>query len=443
MIGWDFDTRVEMHDTQAELQGPLRIGDYLEWLVKRNPDLDVYILRWDAGAWKTFFRGSMLWQMTRWQFHPRIHIKLDGRHPFGGAHHQKIAVIDDDVAFCGGIDVTGGRWDTRAHENRHLHRKQPEGADAGPWHDTAFAAQGEIASALAKFTMERWRRSGAKPMKTVGKSADSWPDGLEPMFENVDIAIAETQPKMPDLDERRHIEQLYLDLISTAHKSIYAESQYFASRRLASAIASRLDEPDGPEIVIVNPVSADGWLEVEAMDTTRARIFAGLKQRDRHNRFRLYHPVTDEDREIYVHAKLVIVDDRIIRVGSSNFNNRSMGLDTECDLAIDAGDAKRSSVHDRIAEIRTDLLAEHLGATPKDVAGTHARTGSLIQTIEHVRKPGRTLRDYQPIALAEAEKWLADNEILDPNDPDDVFPAILKPGWPRVLKRFMRPMAKP
>src|SRR5690606_12822507 len=104
----------------------------------------------------------------------------------------------------------------------------------------------------------------------------------------------------------KEIERLYLNQIAAAKRCIYAESQYFASRRIAEALAARLGDPDGPEIVIVNPQQADGWLEQQAMDTARARLFEALKARDTYNRLRLYHPFTARGEPIYVHAKILI-----------------------------------------------------------------------------------------------------------------------------------------
>src|SRR5690606_25395620 len=104
--------------------------------------------------------------------------------------------------------------------------------------------------------------------------------------------------------------------------------QYFASRKIARAIAQRLREADGPEIVVVNPDTAEGWLEPIAMDSARARLVEALQRLDEHGRFRLYHPQTQGGQAIYVHAKILVVDDRLFRVGSSNFNNRSMRLDS-------------------------------------------------------------------------------------------------------------------
>ena len=130
------------------------------------------------------------------------------------------------------------------------------------------------------------------------------------------------------------VELLWLATIAAARRSVYVESQYFASRRIAEAIADRLREPDGPDVVVVNPWTADGWLSEKAMGTARARVLEMIREADV-DRFRLYTPVTEQRAHI-VHAKVAVIDDRLLRLGSSNVNNRSMGLDTECDLAIEA-----------------------------------------------------------------------------------------------------------
>lgn len=121
--------------------------------------------------------------------------------------------------------------------------------------------------------------------------------------------------------------------------------------------------------------------------TRRARLIAALRQRDRYDRLRLYHPVTRNRAPI--HAKILIVDDEILRVGSSNMNNRSMRLDSECDVTIDCTAGQNEDCADQIATIRDDLLAEHLGVPTRTVAATLARTGSLIATIEDLRFTGR------------------------------------------------------
>lgn len=421
LLGWDFDERVEMHDTAEQLEGPLKIGAYFDWLLKNNRDLDIYVLRWDTGALKSFFRVNGLMTLIRWYFHPRVHFKLDSHHPVGAAHHQKVIVIDEDTAFCSGIDVTNNRWDTRAHDDSQNHRLQPDGNDAGPWHDAAMVVQGDVARALAEYAVQHWRAAGGKPTKAVTATADCWPADLDPDFTDCPIAIARTLPKMDDQQGVHEIENLYLDLIAAAKNIIYAESQYFASARIAAAIVARLSEPDGPEVVIVNPQSAEGWLESEIMDSTRARLFEAIKAKDKYDRFRIFHPFNAAGTAIYVHAKILIADDQYIRIGSSNFNNRSLGFDSECDVAIDASEVHDDRVPSQIASVRNDLLAEHLGVDESDVRSSLKETGSLITTIDALKKPGRELRLYQTPDVSAVEAWLAENDILDPKRSDDVF----------------------
>ncbi len=434
LVGWDFDARIRLGGNEPpEDGGPEQVGEFISWLVDRTPTLNVYLLRWDVGALKSLARGTTALTVLDWMRHERIHTKLDGHHPTGGSHHQKIVVIDDCLAFCGGIDMTAGRWDTRAHLDNDPLRLLPNGDPHGPWHDATTALQGPIAAALGDLSRDRWEKAGGEPIAPPPPRYDCWPDGLPVDFEDVSFAVARTAPEMKGEPGIHEIEALYLAAIASAKHHIYAESQYFASRRVAAAIAKRLDEADGPEIVIVNPETAEGWLEPLAMDTARARLVEALRRRDVHRRFRLYHPFTAGGEAIYVHAKVLIVDDRVLRVGSSNFNNRSMRLDTECDVAMVADDSKTRTC---IARIRDGLIAEHIDVEPERVAATLAETKSLIATIEGLRGPARTLRDYVVADLNAVEKWIADNEVLDPEDPEDLFEATGGGLLKGIVRRF-------
>lgn len=419
LVGWDFDARIRLAWEDAPEGVPAEVGEFINWLVKRRPGLQVYILRWDKGAMKTLFRGKTLWTLTKWRFlRKRIHLKLDSHHPIGASQHQKIVVIDDNLSFCGGIDMTDERWDTREHRDDDPHRTSPRGRPYKPWHDATTALEGPIARALGELCRTRWAIAGGAPITPPPPVQNRWPASLEPDFRDVDVAISRSQPEHEGQKSVREIEELYLALIARAKRTIYAESQYFASRRVAEAIALRLDEADGPEIVIVNPVTAQGWLEPIAMDTARARLFQALKHRDRHDRLRMYHPHTKNGVPIYVHAKVLVIDDDLIRVGSSNFNNRSLRLDTECDVTIEHDG-------DRIAAIRDDLVAEHLAVEPAMVTAAIAEHG-LIGAIEHLRGEGKTLVPYEVPDLNAVEEWLADNEILDPEGPEAMFEAPSK-----------------
>jgi phosphatidylserine/phosphatidylglycerophosphate/cardiolipin synthase-like enzyme len=432
LIGWDFDARIQLAAGDRLEGEPAPVGDFIHWLVDRNPELEVYLLRWDVGALKTLLRGTNIATFLRWMRHPRIHLRLDSFHPTGGSHHQKIVVIDDCLAFCGGIDMTSERWDTREHHDDQPRRVTPHGSRYGPWHDATTALQGPIAAALGELARERWERAGGDPIEPVPDTNDCWPAGLKPDFRDLAVGIARTRPEMPECPEIREIESLFVSQIKAARTSIYAESQYFASRKIAEAIAASLAKKRGPEIVIVNPLTAQGWLEPLAMDTARARLFTALKQRDPHDRLRMYHPFTAQGEAIYVHAKIMIVDGRTLRIGSGNMNNRSMGLDTECDVAIAPSGGDAASVR----AIQDGLVAEHLGVSARRVANQIGKHGSLIAAIDALRTTGRSLRPYEVPDLSGVEEWLANNEVLDPESPSEMFESTTKRG---LFRRFRHP----
>ena len=173
------------------------------------------------------------------------------------------------------------------------------------------------------------------------------------------------------------------------------------------------------------------------MDTARARLFEALRRLDRQGRLRLYHPVTAGGGPIYVHAKLLVVDDEVLHVGSSNMNNRSMRLDTECDVTIDARLDGNAHAALGIARIRSGLLAEHLDVSPDRIDGVFAETGSLIRTIDSLRSSGRSLVPYQVPDLHDVEKWLADNEVLDPNGPSEMLENLTQGKLLRGLRQRM------
>ncbi len=440
LVGWDFDTRITFGASTDG--GPERLGDFILWLADRRPGLQIRLLRWDTGALRAMLRGNTLFTILRWKAHPRITLKLDARHPLAGSHHQKIVAIDDSIAFCGGIDLTMQRWDTRAHLDDDPRRVSPSGRPSDPWHDATSAFDGAAARAIGDLARARWQAATGQQLPACHECHDCWPAGLASNFRDMRLGIARTIPKMADQLPVHEVEAAWIDMIRSAKRLIYAESQYFASRRIAHAIAERLIEADPPEIVIVMPKRAHGWLEPLAMDTARAKLVEALRRIDRHDRLRIYHPQTAGGAPIYVHAKVMVVDDRCLRVGSSNFNNRSMRLDSECDVSLSTDEPGNAPLGSAIAGVRNDLLAEHLGTAPQQIAAGLADSGSLIATIEALRGPGRSLRPYEQPALSGFEDWLAENEILDPNGPDEMFESTtqrgLFKGWERLRTRLHR-----
>lgn len=437
LIGWDFDMRIALAPEEHS-EVPDRLDEFLSHVVERNPDVRIRVLRWDLSLVKMPLRATLPLALLDLLQGPRIVLRLDHAHPAAACHHQKIAVIDDALAFCGGIDVTLGRWDTSAHRDDDPNRVHPSGEPYGPWHDATVAVSGDAARVLGELARARWRTATGEQLPAPDPREPLWPEALDVDLRDADVAVARTQAAYREEPEIREIEALYLRAIATARRWIYIETQYFASQRIADAIAARLRERDGPEIVIVNPVRADGWLEEKAMGSARAILVRDLSRIAPVDRFRIYHPVNASGTSIYVHAKIMIVDDVLVRVGSSNLNNRSMGFDTEADLALEAGRPEETRF---VAHLRNRLLAEHLATTPEAVADALAEGGSLIAAIERLRRPGRTLIDYALPTLAAPEEAFARSGVADPDRPESMSTSLAKAwraarragGWPRLM----------
>lgn len=415
LIAWDFDTRIKL-DPDAPRRGPPRqLGRFLAWLVRAKPHLRIHVLKWRYAMFNATFRGMAPLFVLDWLAGDRLQYRLASDHPVGACHHQKILVIDDTLAFCGGIDMTSDRWDTSEHLDYDHHRRRPSGLRYQPFHDVTTAVDGDAARALGQLARERWRHATGEdlPVPTPGK--DAWPDRLRPLMTDVPVGIARTQPAFGEQEQAHEIEALWLAAIRAARHRIYLESQYFASRLIAKAILERLQDPDGPEVVVINPTEANGWLEEQAMGTARDHLVAALRAAAPPGRFGIYAPLTARGRKIYVHAKVLVVDDRLLRVGSSNVNNRSMGLDTECDIAVEASNGEEAHA---IASFRLRLLAEHLGSSVNEIRAAEAEHGSMLAMVEALRRrPGRTLMPLRAEEPGPAGAFMVENELLDPERP--------------------------
>lgn len=434
MIGWDFDTRILLGQGRRwwnrpdKLSQPARLGPFMLWLCKRTRGLEVRVLKWNFGALKFVFRGSMILDLWRWWRSPAIDFKFDSAHPLGCSHHQKIVVIDDRFAVCGGIDMTAGRWDTPEHKEHDLRRRLPFSPRLfGPWHDLTLMVEGDAALALGELGRERWAQAGGKTMEPCRPQVSSpWPSTLKADFNDVEVGIARTRSQWNNVSEVREIEALFLEHIARARHFIYAESQYFAARKIAEAIAKRVAEPDPPEIVLINPISAEGWLEEVAMDGARVRLTHAIEDVDHRNRFRIFIPHNAAGTPIYVHSKTMIVDDEVMRIGSANMNNRSLGLDSECDMFIDAARPGNGHARAGITKLRYALLAEHLGLTRREVEAALERDPSMFNLIENAPRKGKYLEPFALRPLSETERAVADNALLDPERPEELFEPLNK-----------------
>ena len=430
VAGWDFNTRIRLRRDGSQGDVSDRLGELLNTVVSRRAGLHAFVLDWDFAMIYAMDREVLPSYRLAWRTHRRFHFHLDDCHPVGAAHHQKIAVIDDAIAFVGGLDFGAARWDTPEHRPDDPRRVDPWGQSYPPFHDVQVAIDGAAAAAVAEYVRERWRRATGQRLPALPANEGCWPEGLEPDVENVDVAISRTEPAYDGRPEVREIERMYVDAIRAARRFVYIENQYLTATRVGDVLASRLREEDGPEIVIVNPRQCAGWLEETTMGVLRARLLRRLREEDRHGRLRVVYPDVSGLGEgwMKVHAKLLVVDDTLLVAGSANLNNRSMGLDTECDLAIESGSEER--LERAIAAFRNRLLGEHLGADPDRVAAALAHRGSLIRAIDDLRGGPRTLSDLTEEVPEWLEALVPEGTAVDPErpvDPDQLLD-LLAPG---------------
>lgn len=418
LLAWDFADDVSLEPDDPDASRPDRIGDLLQFVAEQRPDLQVRVLVWSKALLLAPRRQKIPGVQTIRMRHGPVIYRLDNQHPHFCSHHQKVLVVDDAVAFCGGFDFADNRWDTRRHLPEDRRRRKPSGKPYTPHHDVMMVVDGPAAAALGDLARRRWLNATGEELVPPPVAGDPWPDGLRPRLTDVAVAIARTAPswrQQPRVEENK---QLYLDAIAAAKDTIYLESQYFASHEIGEALRLRLGEADGPEIVLVNPKWSPALPEELAMDSARTKIVKGLREADRFDRFRIYVSLTD-GKEVVVHSKVMIIDDRILRIGSANLNQRSMGADSECDLAIEAapGAPNETDVRQAAIDLRNTLLGDHLGVEPGLVARTLAKEKSLIRTVERLDGSSyRRLREFpepHPMPLA----TLAHDRFTDPAHP--------------------------
>ena len=418
ILGWDIASTIDLEPGGDASEAPTRLDELLAFVTRRRPELRCYVLTWDYGSLYTLEREPL----TRWRLRSRtsrrVRFGFDDHHPVGASHHQKIIVVDDQLAFSGSIDLTGHRWDHSAHRVEEPARKNILGLPYGPYHEVQLMVSGPVAASLGELARDRWRAVGDENLPAVADSStDLWPPDVVPDLTDVDVAIARTVPPSENQPAIRECETLFRDSIALAAGTIYIENQYFTDDGMAGHLAARLEEPDGPEVVIVVPKECAGWLERQSMGAFRDRVFEKLKTADRHGRLRLVYPIASRTHDLptFIHSKVMIVDDELVRVGSANFARRSMGLDTECDLAVEAGGDGR--VRAGIRHMRDRLLAEHLGMDVEMITPALKRAGSLCALLDSRQMADRTLTPVEPVTDRAGVTSETLRATIDPSEP--------------------------
>ena len=425
IVGWDVDSRMHLPPADPGDGLPDTLAAFLHVLASTRHNLRIYVLAWDFAMIYALERDWPPVYRAGWRAHRGIRFRLDDTHPRGASHHQKLVVIDDRLAFVGGLDLTRARWDTPAHAADDPRRRDAQGMPYGPFHDVQAMFDGDAAAAIGEQARLRWFNACGRPIAIRAQrhlerdeDVDPWPPGARVDLRDVRLGIAYTAPRHRDREPVRQVRALVEDTIRAARRHLYIENQYFTAAVVRETLSARLADAHGPDVTVVAPRVQSGWLQEATMGVLRARLHDTLKSADRFDRYRLLYPHVDGlgDACVNVHSKILTVDDECIVIGSANLNNRSMVLDTECCIALVAAGEPR--IRTAIAGLRNRLLAEHLGTTPATVAAAFAQADRPNAALDRLRaKPGRTLRMLDPVVTPQFDALVPVSARLDPEQP--------------------------
>lgn len=444
LLAWVFDPLTRMTPDRNRRSGDPETADRLGLLLRRlsslNPALDVRILAWDMPWLIGAPQGLPCQRGSAYFVGSRVKYRLDHTLPRSACHHQKALIIDNRVAFVSGGDLGADRWDTCDHEDLVPERRLPTGKRYPARHEMTLMVDGPATDVLSDLFRQRWQAVTGEdpplPPATTEDDTNPWPDVIAPDIRRQPFGVARTMPcwkKDPGAEECL---DMHLAAIAKAEKTIYIENQYLTSRLIVEALALRLDEPDGPEIVAIGPPNSPSYFDQVTMDSARTMAMNRLHDADKYGRFHPYAARTPGDEPIIVHAKVLIIDDWLLKVGSTNLNNRSTGLDSELDVAVEATDeVTRISIR----AFRHREIAHFLGREPEDVVSAIHEHGSIGAAIDALDTgPTRRLRPIGKEEVTGLMHFVASRAMGDPLRTDDAWrPWVRRRHIRRDIQRLL------
>jgi phosphatidylserine/phosphatidylglycerophosphate/cardiolipin synthase-like enzyme len=393
IAGWCITPLMSLQRDDHEAVTASVLGDVLKKVSERA---EVYVLLWEGAPalFQPTTRMVKQLQAALAEVAPRVRCVLDGTASFSHDHHQKAVTIDGRVAYVGGIDLTtyaGDRWDTAQHPLRF-----------GPnWHDVQMRVEGEAVRDIEENFCQRWNAVTGESLQPL-----SWASAGD--APHVPVQVVRTIPKgfYPFAEDGIHgIGHAYLAAIGEAKRFIYLENQYLWSPEVVDALIEAMNRPrEEPfRIVILLP----------------AKAFTGKYDNDEHVRtlqeadngrgiFAAYAPYSGGPAlgptgyhylPVYVHAKVGIIDDEWLTVGSANLNTRGFVTDSEINVQAIAPEIAKS--------LRVRLWADHLHL-PEDeikaadpiamIDGAWRETAEQLTHAMHTRTmpPRGGVAHYQP-----------------------------------------------
>jgi phosphatidylserine/phosphatidylglycerophosphate/cardiolipin synthase-like enzyme len=329
----------------------VRLRDLLGDLAER---VDVRVLLWAGAPLPLFKPARAAVRRVREELirGTRVQCALDSHERPMHCHHEKLVIVDGEVAFVGGIDLTslgGDRFDTSDHLMR---------ARLG-WHDASSRVRGPAVADVAGHFAARWREVAGEQLEATPPPA---PAG------DVELQVVRTVPEKiyafsPHGDFR--IVEAHTRALRSARRLVYLESQFLWSGQVVEILAQKLREPPSEDfrVVVLLPAKPNN-----GADTTRGQLGVLAAADDGAGRF-LAATISARSGgltgPLYVHAKIGIVDDVWLTIGSANLNEHSFFNDTEMNVVTCNPTVARQT--------RLRLWAEHLERTIDEVSGEPAR----------------------------------------------------------------------
>lgn len=437
LMGWQFDSDVQLlrGDDLPPGVAPheVELLALLDRLCRERPSLEIRVLAWDHSVFFALERELLQKMYFDAITCERFEFRWDGTVPLGGSHHQKVAIIDGRVAFVGSQDICQARWDDSSHRADNEHRTA-RGAAHQPYHEVQVALTGAAARSMLDLFVWRWfgatgERLDPKALVVEGAEAAPLTVPVTLPMPPATIGLARTIPEVIGRVPVQEVCELFVRALREASQLVYIESQYVTSRAVRDALLERMRDASRPklEIVILLPYKPERFKEEVTIGVPQALFLQAMDRaaRDHGHALGVYNVCSGERPNgapvyVYIHSKLLIVDDRYFLVGSANLTNRSMTIDSEIVVAYEAARRDRA-LRNAIRRARLRLMLEHAGpgasvralVRPEGLVG---RLDALASEDEsRLRKHEPSGDDPSPFAKAVHELTL---EFLDPWDGD-------------------------
>ncbi|MBC77697.1 MAG: hypothetical protein CME64_16955 [Halobacteriovoraceae bacterium] len=383
ICGWSFNMDIVMGEDGKTLK---------EVLFSLPETVKVKILIWDYPIFYVADRDPFIGLSIALQNKSNIHFERFDFHPLLSSMHSKMVVVDNKDLFVGGIDLDLERRDGEYNKSDDPVRVDKDGEVFKPFRDYAFHFKSQNTKKFSSFFDQLWESQAGQ--KSFLETNHSEGEG--------NVLFSRTIPKFKGNPQDRSSFKMHKWLIQNAQDYIYIENQYLTSEKIVELLVEVLKKENGPEVVIVVSYGKMPFIEKMSMGALLTDYVNTLLSNDPHNRLKIYTLFTGDDNEreyVKIHSKCIIADDRYLKIGSSNINNRSMEFDYELDALY---------VGEKVVEFKNRIFKTLLGyGEPIDIRKSIIKTFELakekhnkiveVKDILHDKSIMVEYKDYLPL----------------------------------------------